>query len=66
MDGARTGRIPARALTVVLALVAALGVGALTVGAGAQGKPPEELKPIVRSLWVSLIWEVFTRRDVLS
>jgi outer membrane lipoprotein-sorting protein len=45
MDGARTGRIPARALTVVLGLilVAALGVGALTVGAGAQGEPPEEL-----------------------
>jgi outer membrane lipoprotein-sorting protein len=45
MDGARTGRIPARALTVVLGLilVAALGVGALTVGAGAQGEPPESL-----------------------
>ena len=45
MDGARTGRIPARALTVVLGLilVAALGVGALTVGAGAKGEPPERL-----------------------
>jgi outer membrane lipoprotein-sorting protein len=43
MDGARTGRIPARALTVVLGfiLLAALGVGALTVGAGAKGEPPE-------------------------
>jgi outer membrane lipoprotein-sorting protein len=45
MDGVRTGRIPARALAVVLGLilVAALGVGALTVGAGAQGDPPERL-----------------------
>ena len=45
MDGARTGRIPARALTVVfgLILVAALGAGALTVGAGAQGEPPERV-----------------------
>jgi outer membrane lipoprotein-sorting protein len=45
MDGARTGRIPARALTVALGLilVAALGIGALTVGAGAQGEPPERL-----------------------
>ena len=45
MDGARTGRIPARPLTVALGLilVAALGVGALTVGAGAQGEPPERL-----------------------
>jgi outer membrane lipoprotein-sorting protein len=45
MDGARTGRIPARTLTVVLGiiLVAALGVGVLTVGAGAQGEPPETL-----------------------
>jgi outer membrane lipoprotein-sorting protein len=45
MDGARTGRIPARALTVVfgLILVVALGAGALTVGAGAQGEPPERL-----------------------
>jgi outer membrane lipoprotein-sorting protein len=43
MDGARTGRIPARALTVVfgLILVAALGAGALTVGA--RGEPPEKL-----------------------
>jgi outer membrane lipoprotein-sorting protein len=45
MDGARTGRIPAQALTVALGLilVAALGVGALTVGAGAQGEPPERI-----------------------
>ena len=45
MDGARTGRIPKRALTVALCLVlvAALGVGAFTVGVGAQGKPPERL-----------------------
>ena len=45
MDGARTARIPARALTVVfgLILVAALGAGALTVGTGAQGEPPERL-----------------------
>src|SRR5688572_5364514 len=45
MDGARTGRIPTRALTVALGLilVAALGVGALTVGAGARGEPPERL-----------------------
>jgi outer membrane lipoprotein-sorting protein len=45
MDRARTGRIPTRALTVALGLilVAALGVGALTVGAGARGAPPERL-----------------------
>jgi outer membrane lipoprotein-sorting protein len=45
MDGARTGRIPTRTLTVALGLflVAALGSGALTVGAGAQGEPPERL-----------------------
>ncbi len=45
MDGARTGRIPTRALTVALGLilVAALGVGALTIGAGARGEPPERL-----------------------
>src|ERR687898_1202409 len=45
MDGARTGRIPKRVLTVALGLilVTALGVGALTVGAGAQGEPPERL-----------------------
>jgi outer membrane lipoprotein-sorting protein len=45
MDGARTGRIPTRALTLVLGLilVTVLGVGALTVGAGAQGEPPERL-----------------------
>ena len=41
----RTGRIPMRALTVTLGfiLVAALGVGAVTVSAGAQGEPPERL-----------------------
>jgi outer membrane lipoprotein-sorting protein len=43
MDGERTGRLPALALTVALILVAALGIGALTVGAGAQGEPPERL-----------------------
>jgi outer membrane lipoprotein-sorting protein len=45
MDGARTARIPARALTVVFGLifVATLGAGALTVGTGAQGEPPERL-----------------------
>jgi len=45
MDGARNGRIPKRVLTVALGLilVTALGVGALTVGAGAQGEPPESL-----------------------
>src|SRR5215218_888374 len=45
MDRARTGWIPKRALTVTLGffLVAALGVGALTVGAGAWGEPPERL-----------------------
>ena len=45
MDEARAGRTPARALTVALGLilVAALGVGALTVGAGAQGEPPESI-----------------------
>ncbi len=45
MDGARTARIPARALTVVfgLILVAALAAGALTVGTSAQGEPPERL-----------------------
>src|ERR687898_167778 len=45
MDRARTGWIPKRALTVTLGffLVAALGVGALTVGAGARGEPPERL-----------------------
>ncbi|MDQ3252006.1 MAG: hypothetical protein M3P86_06855 [Actinomycetota bacterium] len=45
MDGARTGRIPKRVLTVALGLilVTTLGVGALTVGAGAQGEPPESL-----------------------
>ena len=45
MDGARTGRIPKRVLTVALGLilVTALGVGALAVGAGAQGEPPERL-----------------------
>jgi len=45
MDGARTGRIPKRVLTVALGLilVTTLGVGALTVGAVAQGEPPESL-----------------------
>src|SRR5215204_1028342 len=45
MDRARTGWIPKRALTVTLGffLVAAIGVGALTVGAGARGEPPERL-----------------------
>jgi outer membrane lipoprotein-sorting protein len=45
MVEARTTRIPARALTVVfgLILIAALGAGALTVGTGAQGEPPERL-----------------------
>ena len=45
MDGARTARIPARALTVALGLilVSALGVGALTIGAGARGEPPESI-----------------------
>src|SRR5918994_2114203 len=45
MDRARTGWIPKRALTVTLGffLVAALGVGALTVGAGARDEPPERL-----------------------
>src|SRR5215210_8141462 len=45
MDRARTGWIPKRALTVTLGffLVVALGVGALTVGAGARGEPPERL-----------------------
>ncbi len=39
------GRLSARVLTLVLglALVATLGVGAVTVGAGAQGEPPERL-----------------------
>jgi outer membrane lipoprotein-sorting protein len=45
MDGARTGRIPTRALTVAsgLIFVAAFGVAGLTIGAGAQGEPPERL-----------------------
>src|ERR671921_1931111 len=45
MDGARTARIPARALTVALGLilVSALGVGALTIGAGPRGEPPESI-----------------------
>ena len=43
MDGARTARIPTRALTAMvgLILVAALGIGAVT--AGARGEPPERL-----------------------
>src|SRR5215212_3547160 len=45
MDRVRTGRVPKRALTVALGLilVAALGVGAFAVGAGAHGEPPEKL-----------------------
>jgi outer membrane lipoprotein-sorting protein len=45
MDGARTERTPKRVLTVALGLilVAVVGVGAVTVGAGAQGEPPERL-----------------------
>ncbi len=45
MDRARTGWIPKRALTVALGffLVAALGLGAVAIGAGAQGEPPEKL-----------------------
>jgi outer membrane lipoprotein-sorting protein len=44
-NGASRGRLSARVLTVVLglALVATLGIGAVTVGAGAQGEPPERL-----------------------
>ena len=44
--GARgTWRISTRALTAILGLtlLAALGVGAAAVGAGAQGEPPERL-----------------------
>ena len=42
---ASRGRLSARVLTLVLglALVATLGIGAVTVGAGAQGEPPERL-----------------------
>src|SRR5215212_1220397 len=45
MDRARTGWIPKRALTVTLGflLVAALCLGAVAIGAGAQGEPPEKL-----------------------
>jgi outer membrane lipoprotein-sorting protein len=45
MDRAGTRRIPTRALTVALGLVfvAALGIFAVSVGAGAQGEPPERL-----------------------
>jgi outer membrane lipoprotein-sorting protein len=45
MDRARTGWIPRRALTVALCLflVAALCLGAVAIGAGAQGEPPEKL-----------------------
>ena len=45
MDRARIGRNLPRALAAVigLVLVAVLGVGAITVGAGAQGEPPERL-----------------------
>src|ERR671913_2573093 len=42
---ASRGRLSARVLTLVLglALVATLGIGAVTVGAGARGEPPERL-----------------------
>src|SRR5215210_48059 len=42
---ASRGRLSARVLALVLglALVATLGIGAVTVGAGAQGEPPERL-----------------------
>jgi hypothetical protein len=45
MYRARTGWIPKRALTVTLGLifVAALCLGVVAVGAGAQGEPPERL-----------------------
>jgi outer membrane lipoprotein-sorting protein len=45
MDRARTEWIPKRALTVTLGLifVAALCLGVVAVGAGAQGEPPEKL-----------------------
>ena len=45
MDRARTGWISTRALTVALGLIfiAAFGAFAVTVGAGAQGEPPERL-----------------------
>src|SRR4028119_1289995 len=45
MDRARTGWIPKRALTMTLGLifVAALCLGLVAVGAGAQGEPPEKL-----------------------
>ena len=44
-NGASRGRLSARVLTLILGLtlVAALGIGAVTVGAGAQGEPPERL-----------------------
>ena len=44
-NGVSRGRLSARVLTLVLGLVlvATLGVGAVTVGAGAQGEPPERL-----------------------
>src|SRR5918993_4958639 len=45
MDRARTGWIPKRALIAALGLilVAALCLGAVAMGAGAQGDPPEKL-----------------------
>ena len=45
MDRARTGWISTQALTVALGLIfiAAFGAFAVTVGAGAQGEPPERL-----------------------
>ncbi len=44
-NGVRRGRLSARVLTLVLGivLVESLGVGAVTVCAGAQGEPPERL-----------------------
>jgi outer membrane lipoprotein-sorting protein len=44
-NGADRGRLSTRVLTLVLglALIAALGIGAVTAGAGAEGEPPERL-----------------------
>lgn len=44
-NGASRGRLSTRVLTLVLglALMAALGIGAVAAGAGAQGEPPEPL-----------------------
>jgi outer membrane lipoprotein-sorting protein len=43
MDGARKGRIPTRALTVAVGLILVAALGVATVGAGAQGEPPQRL-----------------------